>query len=70
MHPENISPDLPFIPNTKLVFKYMTSSGTHPLNTMRPDCKKGKKNSETKCQKNEKYFYIKILKTFLTYLTD
>jgi hypothetical protein len=43
----------------------MTSSETHPLHTMRPHCKKGKKSSETKCQKNEKYFYIKILKNLL-----
>ena len=30
--------------------------------------KKGKKNSETKCQKNEMYFYIKILKNLLNFL--
>lgn len=57
-----MSPPPPFIRNTKLVFNYMTSSGTHPLHTMRTHCKnKERKTVKQNTRKLKSIFYIKIL---------
>jgi hypothetical protein len=70
MHPENVSPDLPFIPNTKLVFNYITSSGTHPLHRCDHTVKKERKTVKQNAREMKSIFTSKFLKIFLTYLTD